>query len=117
MVNKDCSSARTEDKTTSRSQRLVIQLPSGRRQLANPSRSKWQRLSGQSPGSSRRSATQPSWLNSVDHYQAGRYAKAERRKKSRKPSKASVGKLTEAVFLLADDKNPACKAAIETHEH
>src|SRR5215471_5974719 len=36
--------------------------------IGNPSRSKWQRLSGQSPGSSRRSATQPSWLNSLDHY-------------------------------------------------
>src|SRR5262249_37663455 len=100
MVNKDCSSARTEDKTTSRSQRLVIQLPSGRCQLANPSRSKWQRLSGQSPGSSRRSATQPSWLNSVDHYQAGRYAKAERRKKRSKKIKSLGGETHRGCFFL-----------------
>src|SRR5262245_10127215 len=99
MVNKDCSFAKTEDKTTSPSQRLGIQSPSGRRQLANPSRSRWQRLSGQSRGSSRRSATQPIWLNSVDHYQAGRSAKAERRKKESKRIKSLGGELPEAVFF------------------
>src|SRR4029077_20309493 len=64
-VNKDCSSAKTEGKTTSRLRSLVTRSPSDQRRSGSPSWSKRQRLQDRSRGLSQKSATRLSWLNFV----------------------------------------------------